>query len=306
MHQDHFKEERDKEIDSAFLDLTRQLIAVDFSKSSNKETVYMKTLKNLNESEGVNNMKLVQKVKKAGLAVAAIALVTTLSMQTTFAQELVEKIIMQISLGHVTAIQYEDSGVKESPVPPSLKGKIFDKEGKPIDYFTEETKDIYTVDGERIESAKPSGEIVTVTQGEKSRAEDTLVIKDSERLNDYTCFKVILPSYLPEGYVFDRAEFYKDEKGIVKDTKYISLYFSHLTAERYIYMQQRYADEGTATIGSTPGNLKKIKINGEDAILHGDRSLDWEIYGNIYFLSGAKTEGEVGKEELIKIAESIK
>jgi hypothetical protein len=65
-------------------------------------------------------------------------------------------------------------------------------------------------------------------------------------------------------------------------------------------MQQRFADEETAyeTGGS---KVEKIKINGVDAILY-DNSLDWEYNGVIYALNGKG----IAKDELIKIAESIK
>lgn len=72
--------------------------------------------------------------------------------------------------------------------------------------------------------------------------EETLVIKDIRKLNDYTCFDVIFPSYLPEGYQFDRAEFYKEDNSVVEDTKYIELYFTNNKTGKYIYMQQRFAD----------------------------------------------------------------
>lgn len=306
MDKNDFKNEISKEIDAVYFDLARQLEERDFSKDSNKEVVFLNTLKKINKIEGEKNMKVIDKVKKVGLAVASIALVTTIGMQTTFAQDIVEKIIARISLGHFTAIQYEYDGVKESTIPASLKGKLFDKDGKLIEIFTEEVKEVYTAQGEKIDSFEVNGNIITAAQQEKLRKENTLTIKDSKELNDYTCFNVILPSYLPAGYVFDRAEFYKDEKGIVNNTKYISLYFANQKTGKTIYMQQRLADEETASVMGTDSKVEKIKINGIDAILEDNTNLDWEAYGNIYFLNVGKTDGEVGKEELIKIAESVK
>jgi len=306
MHKDNLKKETSTETDAAFFDLVKQLGERDFSKESDKEGIFLKTLKNINESEGEKNMKIINRVKKIGLAVASITLVITIGMQTTFAQGFIEKIIAQISLGHVTAVQYENDGIKEYPVPAALKGKLFDKDGKAIEILKEEAKETYTAQGEKIDSFEADGSIVTVAQAEKSRAEITLTVKDSKTLSDYTCFNVILPTYLPQGYVFDKAEFYKDEKGIVKDSKYIELYFTNQTTAKTIHMQQRFADEETSSTMGTDGKVEKIKINGLDAILTDNSSLDWEAYGNLYFLSGSKTDGAVGRKELIKIAESVK
>lgn len=303
MDNDRFRQE----MDGDFLDLIRKFDTIDLSKDSNKEAVFSKTLKNINKSKGVKIMKRIEDLKKAGFAVAVIVLVTMVGMQTTFAQEFVEKIIAQISLGHVKYIQYEENSLKERDVPAFMKGKIFDKEGKPIEKFTDEIKEIYTEDGEEIAYIdSDDGSITTSKQAEELRKDGVLVVKDSEGLSNYTCFNVILPAYLPEGYIFDRAEFYKDEEGLVKDTKYISLYFTHLKTGKAIYMQQRFADSETAYEAGTNSELEKIKINGVEGILDNNTSLTWEIYGNIYFLSGAQADREVDKEELIKIAESIK
>lgn len=130
--------------------------------------------------------------------------------------------------------------------------------------------------------------------------EETLIVKDTEKLNDYTCFDVILPSYLPEGYKFNRAGFFRDENGIVEDTKYIELYFTNDKTGEYIYMQQRFADEETA-YATGADKVEEIKVNGVDAVLYGN-NLDWEYNDVIYMLNGRG----ITKDELIKIAESIK
>ena len=139
-------------------------------------------------------------------------------------------------------------------------------------------------------------------EAEKMRKEGILVVKDPNEFNNYTCFNVVLPSYLPEGFEFDRAEFYEDENGVVENTKYIGLYFTNEKTGKYIYMQQRFADEETAYAGGAK-KVEEIKINGVDAVFYDDRNIDWEANGVIYALSG---RGEITKDELIKIAESIK
>lgn len=132
--------------------------------------------------------------------------------------------------------------------------------------------------------------------------EQTLVVKDSNKLNNYTCFDVKLPSYLPEGYKFAEAEFFKDENGVVENSKIIGLYFTNEKTGKFIYMQQRFAEEETGYVTGA-NKVEEIKINGVDAVLYGDSNLDWEYNGVIYMLVG---RGEITKDELIKIAESIK
>lgn len=127
-------------------------------------------------------------------------------------------------------------------------------------------------------------------------------MKDFNKLKDYTCFDVILPNYLSEGYELDRAEFYRDEDGVVENSKYMGLYFTNEKTGKYIYMQQRFADE-EAAYETGAEKVEIVKINDVDALLYDDRNIDWEANGVIYALS---SRGEISKSELIKIAESIK
>ena len=286
------------------LELGKKLVDNNFSKDSNKEAVFNKALKNINEYKGDNIMKSSRKSKRLTTIAASITLVCVVSVsltQTSFGQDIMGKVIKKISLGHIGAVQEEASKQESFAVPSELKGKIFDKDGNEIKEFSKKYKGkFYTSNGEEIEDIS-GGVITTVAEYEKERKETTLVVKNSDELNKYTCFNVILPSYLPEGYEFDRAEFYKNEDGVVKGTKYIDLYFKNGIKE--IFMQQRFADKSTGYVDGTDGKIEKIKVNDVDAILMDNRNIDWEYNGVIYGISG---RGEVTKSELIKIAESIK
>ncbi len=283
------------------LELGKTLADKDFSKDSNKEAVFKKSLENINQYKGENIIMKSRKNKLykrlAGVGIACI--VTIALSQTSFAQNFVEKIIKSISLEHVTVVEYEDGPEVESvPVPEKLKGKLFDKNGILIEVFTREIDKLYTADGEEIyDFDMKTGVVTTVSQAK----EKVLEVKDANELNKYTCFNVILPSYLPEGYKFDRAEFNKNEAGVVKDSSYISLYFTNEKTGKYIYMQQRFASEGMKS-ASDGNNIEKIKINGVDAILSDGKEINWETSDVIYFL----TSKSIKTNELIKIAESIK
>lgn len=181
-------------------------------------------------------------------------------IQTSFAQEVVEKIVKTISVGHYITI-YSADGIE-----------------------------ISDIDG-------ATAEIITIGK------EEYLVVRDSSKLNDYTCFNVILPSYLPEGYKFDRAEFYKGEEDTVKDSKCIELYFANKKTGNSMYVGQSFADEETAYGLMTEEKIEEIKINGVDAVMTGSSGIDWEANGVLYSILGTD---QVTKSELIKIAESIK
>lgn len=283
------------------LELGKTLSNEDFSKNGNKPKIFNSSLVNIKKYKGEDSMK---KSNKMIIKVASFVLVCILgisTMRTSFAQDLVEKIANFISIEHVTV--YEEPILNEGelmPVPDELKGEIFDKDGNPIEEFTVGSPQLmYTAEGEEIDRFESETlKIVTVSEAELE--DDNLVVKDTDKLNDYTCFEVILPKYLPEGYEFDRAEFFRDENGIVENTKYISLYFTNDETGEYIYIQQRFADEETAY--ETGGQkVEQLKINGVDAILY-DNSLDWEDDGIIYSLNGRV----ISRDELIRIAKSFK
>lgn len=284
------------------LEIGKTLANKDFSENSNKEAVFNKTLKNINEHKGDNIMKKSNRIKKTAAAAAVFLVVGGVFTQTSFAKGLAEKVINRISLGHITAEQMQEPS--QVAIPTDLKGKIFDKNKNPVTVVTKNTGKLYTKSGEEIATIL-NGKIVTVSE---AKAEDEkieknmLIVKNSSSLNKYTCFNVKLPSYLPEGYKFDRAEFYKDNDGSVNN-KYIDLYFTNAKTGKYIQMQQRFACKETKYEDGTDGKIEKVKVNGKDAILSDNKSMDWENSGVLYNLSG---RGVFGKTELIKIADSIK
>ena len=283
------------------LNIEKKLMDNDFSKYSNKENVFNETLKSLDKYKGEDNMK---KSKYLTNTVASLALVCLLSVsitQTSFGQNLADKVLKTISLGHITFVKVEEDKREVIPVPEKLKGKIFDKKGNPIEEVSKEYEGkFYTANGEEIYESKEDGVIITLAEYEKDRKQSTLTVKDSNDVNKYTCFNVILPSYLPKGYKFDRAEFYKDEEGRVKDSKYIDIIFKNGNKE--IYMQQRFADEETAYATGANDTTEEIKINGIDAVID-DRNIDWEANNTLYSIMG---KGNITKNELIRMAESIK
>lgn len=287
-------------IDEEFQDLAASLSKIDFSNKSNKDSIYKTTMKNVTYKRKNN----ANKIKKTGIAVASLLIISTILSQTTFAKEVLDNIIKTISLGHFSAVQYNDNQ-EEYIIPDSLKGKIFDKNGNAIEKITKDFgyDGVYTKDGEKIANWNAADGSVTTEKQEKEEEEkakeNTLTITDSSKVNGYTCFEVKLPSYLPDGYKFEKAEFYKEGED---HDKYATVYFKNQNTSKEIYMQQRFACETTKGDLATDDKIESIKINGADAVLEGEHNIDWEDNNIVYYLSCK----DINKDEVIKIAESIK
>ncbi|WP_425449871.1 DUF4367 domain-containing protein [Dethiothermospora halolimnae] len=225
-----------------------------------------KDIKNkvVNNYKGEGIMKKINKMKRPAIVVALVCVIGISFMQTSFAKDFIEKVINRISLGGIVVEQTEP----------------MDKDIDLTEEFKNKTKKEQDID----------------TDIEK------LIVRDTEELNKYTCFNVILPNYLPKGYKFNRAEFYKEKNKAVKDTKYIDIFFKNDKTGKEIFMQQRFSDEETAYILSTESEIKSVKINGIDAIIVGGRNIDWETDTVLYSISG---KGVIGEKELINMAKSI-
>ncbi|MCM1991841.1 DUF4367 domain-containing protein [Oceanirhabdus seepicola] len=288
------------------LELGKALADKDFSKDSNKEAVFNKVYKNINQYKGDNIMKKTSGIKRIKVAIALFAATCILGvslMQTSFAQEIVEKIINKITIGNVTSIQIEEPEEEVNAIPDIYKGKIFDKDGNSLDIIPEGYKGgMFTKDGEKIVRLS-HGKVITEEMDRLYRQEKLLVVSEVDKLNDYTCFNVGIPTYLPEGFEFDRAEFNKDENGDVKDSKYIDIYFTNKETGKSFICYQTFSSEENGVTTATDGEIEEIEINGVKAVLSSDRCIDMDANGVIYRLDSRRL---FAKDELIKIAESIK
>lgn len=275
----------------------------DFSKKVNKNYMYKKCLENINKSEGDRIMKKLNIVPKVAAAVVVAAIASTAFMQTSFAKDFSEKIKSVVSIGNTGVIQAKkdtkDDSATELPTPDYLKGKIFDKNGKPVSKCSAfDVGKYYTANGEKIAYVDQNNKIVTVAQQQTEKK----IIKDINNIGKYNCFKVRIPSYLPNGYKFLQAEVYTDEKGNVSD-KYITLIFEGAKNQKNIFLQERLDCPETQYYGGSDGPVKKIKINNVNVIWsNGGHTLDWKNNGCLYGLTGRS----VSADEVEKVAESIK
>ncbi|MEK4877618.1 MULTISPECIES: DUF4367 domain-containing protein [Paenibacillus] len=286
------------------LELGRVLAHKDFSEGSDKTAILNKARRKYAGQKEEKGLRTKHRLRRLAIMLATLLVVSVLSVtfvQPSFAQELLMKVLQTINLGHIVAHEVEFSA-DSHVIPDDFKGKIFDSKGNALVTLgaAQKAGDIYNADGEKIVGVE-DGRLVTQSERDQEKAE-LLIERDSSKLNEYTIFDVGLPAYLPEGYTFDRAEFYKDSNGEVINSKYINLYFVNEATDEIISMQQRHADSETAYEMSTDGTIEKVKINGADAVLVNGKGLDWEANGVLYGVTSASLD----KNDLIKVAESIR
>ena len=276
------------------------LAAADFGAGEHKEAVKQRIVSQA-AARRVARRLTGRKVAGGAAVAAALALVIGIGFApSSFASGLLDRIISTVTLGHITVFQVAAPSEEASfPLPEALQGKVFTEDGKPVTEWNSQTGPLYTAEGEEI-AGVANGEIVTKAQAEARDKEGIRTLTNPAELSESTAFQVKLPSYLPEGYAFSRAELYLDEQGIASP-KYISLYFDEAGTGNEIYMQQRLADEETAYSSSTENEIKPIKIGDADAVIMGGNSIAWEANGVMFDLVAQGLD----ESELIRVAESL-
>lgn len=290
------------------LELGNKLSSKDFSKGSNKEAVYAKTLNKINKNKGEDNMKKSNKFKRVGTVAASIAagvILTGAFSQSAFGQSVVENIAKSISLESIEISQRVRDN-KETPIPKELEGKVFDKNGKEVksySNFDNEGK-YFTASGEAIKYIEVN-KIVTVADYQKELKEIEamkVTIKDQKEINNHTNFNVILPTYLPKGYEFDRAAYYKENLDAENKTKGMFVYYKNKETGKEIGVSQIKDDKKSLYAISTEEKIEKAEVNGVDAAILAGNRINWNFNNVIY---GINAEG-IAKNDLVKMAESIK
>ena len=271
----------------------------------------------LNEKE-LNAMKNVIKTPKkrmlarVGAIAACVGLVAAVG-QTSFAKEFIDNIIKTLSTGTNKFYQVD---LDEAEMPEELQ-IFYDENGKLITTY-HDGQVFYDKDGNELKPEdmrqylRDNGVTDYVTEdgnGEISisynKDEDPLKryeesgysIIDNEadmaKLNDALDFAPRLPEYLPKGYSFYGAAYF--------DTSRYYLTVIYKNGDKYIYVSERLINDETAFAMGTDEEIEELEINGHKAVLAGDGNLDWED-GDV----SVGITGGVGRDEIIKIGESVK
>lgn len=238
--------------------------------------------------------------RTGAVAAASCLLAVMLLAPTSFAGVWMRSAIQTITLGHNTFSQMEETPPEAVPFPAELKGKLFTKDGKPVEEWAGHEKPFYTADGEEI-AGVANGKIITRKQMEEEEsASEVIRIADAADIPEYTVFQAALPAYVPEGFVFDRAEVYK------KGDKYLEIYYLNPATGKTIHIQERHADEETAYAMSTEHKVEQVRVSGVDAVIIGGRTIDWEQDGVLYSILTGKSGVKLDNSQLIRMAESMK
>ncbi len=266
------------------------------------DLVFENAIKDIKNMEG-ENMKNKTSIKRKGILAASIMCIVVLSMQTSFAKEVVNKIMNSLNLSNITIFNSEDAEIEER----SLEGlEVFDEYGKRVNKMNADNKDnLYNKEGEKVYGIQEDGTLITaevqkrnLEENQKQHPVDDIIIDDINNIYGYTCFDIKLPAYLPLNYEFDYAEFYKDDDGEIFD-KGCSVYYINKENSDSIYISQTfiYDESYSETSFKNPEN---IDIDGVNAIV-GEEGIVWENEGVRYLMFT-----NLGLDQNIKIMKSIK
>ena len=254
-----------------------------------------------NEEREFNTMK---KSTTKRIAVIA-ACVAAVSVTTAFATGLVGNIIKSVSTGHNTFHQVDSNA--EFAVMDELQGKIFDENGNALATMNRNTIDnIYDQDGNKITPEmyanmieEATGGLVAVSDGEV----DTVNYKYYDTVNEAqknTVFDIKTPEYVPDGYELTSIYAYTDSDGNASG-EYLNLLYTDSEGNEIKFFE-RVINENTAFEAGTDGKLDVLAVNGRTTVIMNESSLYFETED----LVSVGINGNIGVDELIKIAESVK
>ncbi len=153
----------------------------------------------------------------------------------------------------------------------------------------------------QVENTKPADGVMKEAAAEEEKCE-MLVLKDLKSIRETAGFQVKVPTWLPAGYELDRGEFYLEDNG-APSKDYVDLYFVNKKTGKLLYLQERDATKDIGFTLATDKLVEEVKVGDIKGALTGGNSLNWEVD---QVLLGLSTKGSITKDELLKMAESMK
>ena len=277
---------------------------IDFSAESMNQEKNLADLKNMLET--INNertAKMNKKIKRP-VAIAAVAAMILCLSVAVYGQEL-WRIIKTITVGQYFEYTVVEDSREFIPVPEELKGQLFDKDGNELEVFPED-RVFYNANGEEIGIIYDGGKCRVMTEEEFNATQipKEFIFEDFDEGRSYFISDVLTPEYLPEGYMFSKIAYYGDPEDKSRtnmySNKYMNIYYSD--GENEIVMKLIYMDETTISGSKASKDIEEISVNGREAFIDGGR-LDILLNDVLYRIYG---NDDIGRDELVKIAESLK
>ncbi len=253
----------------------------------------------------MSKLKRNNKSIKKSIAVLGTAAVLAVATGVAASEGYIDKILKTISIGHSTIMQMDPNAPHS--LPKELTGKLFDKDGNKLTAISEDDlSNIYDKDGNLLSQEQLTklfnealGDKVSLTE---KKAPDEASWNTVDEAQDIAKFDIKCPQYLPEGFSLERAYTYKDSDGSISGY-YMTLEYRDQEGKTFSVYERLLNDE-TAFEMSTDSNIEEMTINGRKTVIIDDKSANFETEDNVSVMIAAK--GNVSKDELIKIAESIK
>lgn len=237
-----------------------------------------------------------KKIGKIATIVASLVIVVGIGTGITIGKDFMTTTKV-VKAGRIT-IDEEQLDVDPSEIvvrlPEELKGKVFDKNGKALDYLNGSMKDIYDENGKRIEKLP----IDEHGNYKAENIEETIEFKNFKDINEaakYANFKLrILP-----GMNIDKVEFLKTEDGKV-DGDYVSIYQSR-DGQQIVLAERKGTDELSYETGGS--KVDKVRVLGKDAILYNEHNIELDN-GDSYIGIYAKLS-DYRNDNLVKLANTL-
>lgn len=245
---------------------------------------------------------------------AACAAVLLAFSQTTFAKDIMEKIV---SIGHSSVVIEEEQNPDMDyiyPIPEELIGQVFDVNGNELSEVTGETAKIYDKDGNEVmicsENADGSAgdsdadsvtyylERVDAMSKELDEDEDICSFSSEAELAEVLCFDLKVPKTLPEGFSLVKAYGFKDENGEVSPDYAVLVYGN---GEKEFSIHERRDSEETKFETGLSG-AKVIDFDGVDAV-YTDNEFDCSWDGVTVSILGREA---VSGDEILDLAKAMK
>ena len=245
---------------------------------------------------------------------AACAAVLLAFSQTTFAKDIMEKIV---SIGHSSVVIEEEQNPDMDyiyPIPEELIGQVFDENGNELSEVTGETAKIYDKDGNEVmicsENADGSAgdsdadsvtyylERVDAMSKELDEDEDICSFSSEAELAEVLCFDLKVPKTLPEGFSLVKAYGFKDENGEVSPD-YAVLVYGNGEKEFSIH-ERRDSEETKFETGLS--DAKVIDFDGVDAV-YTDSEFECSWDGVTVSILGREA---ISGDEILDLAKAMK